>query len=146
MIIPLMIIPIIPDMLPAPVTIEIAFETIFIMDKMMVTVQAHLFPFSSPYETMKCTIPIAINTPPITMAMLPKKEGGIPERGMPEPVKFPLIVTFPSLKAEGGSEETNVPARTARMPIKSVITPTMIVRIAIIVTPVGRDLGVLSKI
>jgi hypothetical protein len=35
---------------------------------------------------------------------------------MPEFVKFPLTVRFPSLKAEGGSEERNVPARTARIP------------------------------
>ena len=130
-----------------PVAIEIAFDTILIIDKMTVAVQAHLFPFSSPYATMKCTIPIAINTPPIAIAMLPKNEGGIPERDMlPVLAGFPLIVRFPSLKAEGGSEETNVPARTAKIPVISVIAPTMIVRIAIIVTPVGRDLAVLSKL
>ena len=133
-------------MLPA-VAIEIAFEAILIIDKMTVTVQAHLFPFSSPYATMKCTIPIAINTPPIAMAMLPRNEGGIPEMDMlPVLVKFPLIGRFPSLKVEGGSEETNVPARTARIPVISVIAPTITVRIAIIVTPVGRDTGVLSKL
>jgi hypothetical protein len=134
-------------MLIGLVAIEIAFKTILIMDMITLTVQAHLFPFSSPYATTRYTIPTAINTPPIATAMLPKSEGWIPEKGIPPGlVKFPLIVRFPSLKAEGGSEEINVPARTARIPIKSVITPTMILRIAIIVTPVGRVLGVLCKL
>jgi hypothetical protein len=128
------------------VAIEIAFKTILIMDITTLTVQAHLIPFSNPYATMRYTIPIAINTPPIATAMLPKNEGWIPERDIPEFVRFPLIVRFPSLKAEGGSEEINVPAITARIPIKSAITPTMILRIVIIVTPVGRDLEVLSKL
>jgi hypothetical protein len=59
-------------MLTALVAIEIAFKTILIMDMITLTVQAHLFLFSSPYATMRYAIPIATNTPPIAMAMLPK--------------------------------------------------------------------------
>ncbi|MDQ3884891.1 MAG: hypothetical protein M3239_05545 [Thermoproteota archaeon] len=95
---------------------------------------------------MNDTIPIAINTPPITVAMPPKNEGGMPESDIPELVKFPLIVRFSSLKAEGGNEERNVPATMSRTPPTTMVTPPMILRIAIIVTPVGRDLGVACKI
>jgi hypothetical protein len=66
-------------------------------------------------------------------------EGGIPETGMPEPVKFP------SSKADGGSEGRIIPAATSASPPKSIIIPPMMLRIAIIVTPVGRDLGVACK-
>lgn len=132
------------------VAIEIASKAILIIVKTTVTVQAHLIPFSSPYATMNDTIPIAINTPPIAVAIPPKNAGGIPERETPALVKFPLIVWFPLLrassKAVGGSEERNAPARTRRTPPTSTITPLMMLRTASIVTPVGRDLGLLCKI
>ena len=95
---------------------------------------------------MNDTIPIAINTPPIAMAIPPKNEGGIPERGMSDPVRFPSIVRFPFWKAEGGSEGRIIPAVRSAIPPKSIITPPIMLRIAIIVTPVGRDLGVGCKI
>jgi len=127
------------------VAIEIALKTIFIMDIIKLTVQAHLFPFSSPYALMKYTIPIAVATPPATTNILPKVESEISVGGMPELVKFPLMVRFPTLKLEDGSEEINVPAATAKTPKTSAIIPTMMLRIAIIVTPVGRNFGVLCK-
>ena len=121
-----------------PVAIEIAFKAILIIDKMTVTIQAHPIPFSSPYATMNDAIPKAIITPPITMA-LPRNEGAVPERYMPELGKFPFW------KADWGSEERNVPARTRRTPPTSMVTPPIMFRIAIIVTPVGRDLGMACK-
>jgi hypothetical protein len=147
MIIPLIIMLTIPPIMLPVVAIEIAFNTMLIIDNITVTVQAHPIPFSSPYATINDKIPIAINTPPIALAIPPKNEGGIPEREILELVEFPLIVRFPLLKAsskaEGGSEEINAPARTTRTPPTTMVTPPMTVRIAIIVTPVGRDLGVL---
>jgi hypothetical protein len=122
-----------------PVAIEMAFKAILIIDKMTVTIQAHPIPFSSPYATMNDAIPKAIITPPITMAPPPRNEGAVPERYMPELGKFPFW------KADGGSEERNVLARTRRTPPTSMVTPPMILRTAIIVTPVGRDLGVPCK-
>jgi hypothetical protein len=88
------------------------------------------------------TIPMAINTPPIETGPPSISEGGIPERSsMSE-----SSVKFPSWKADGGSEERTVPAATKAIPPKSMIIPTMILRIAIIVRPVGRDLGVACKL
>jgi hypothetical protein len=85
---------------------------------------------------MNDTIPIAIITPPIARAALPKNEGGIPER-------FTLgSVKFPSSKADGGREGMIIPAARRVTPPMSIIIPPMMLRIAIIVTPVGRDLGV----
>ena len=95
---------------------------------------------------MKDTIPIAINTPPIVMVTPPKNEGGIPERGMPEPVKVSSIVRLPFWKAEGGSDGRIIPLARRVTPPKSIKTPPIMLRIAIIVTPVGRDLGVACKI
>ena len=129
-----------------PVAIEIAFNTMLIISKIMVTVHAHPSPFNSPYATMNDAIPIAINTPPIAMATPPKNEGGIPERGKPEPVKVSSIVKFPFWKAEGGREGRIIPAARRVTPPKSIKTPPIMLRIAIIVTPVGRDFGVACKI
>jgi hypothetical protein len=55
-------------------------------------------------------------------------------------VKFP-----PSSKADGGSEERVMPTATKK-PLKSMKIPIMILRIAIIVTSVGRDLYVPCKL
>jgi hypothetical protein len=88
---------------------------------------------------MNDTIPIAIITPPIAMAVPPMNEGGIPERLTLGSVKFP------SSKADGGSEGRIVPAATRVIPPRSMVTPPMMFRIAIIVTPVGRDFGVACK-
>jgi hypothetical protein len=51
-------------------------------------------------------------------------------------------VRFPSSKADGGREGMIIPAAMSVIPPKSIIMPPMMLRIAIIVTPVGRDLGV----
>jgi hypothetical protein len=67
-------------------------------------------------------------------------EGGIPERLTLGSVKFPFW------KADGGSEGMIMPAARRAIPPKSMIIPPMMLRIAIIVTPVGRDLGVACKI
>jgi hypothetical protein len=89
---------------------------------------------------MNDAIPMAIITPLIATAPPPRNEGAAPERYMPELEKFPFW------KADGGSEERNVPATMRRIPPTSMVTPPMILRIAIIVTPIGRDLGVACKI
>jgi hypothetical protein len=68
MITALMIMLIIPPKLaPAVATIEIALNTMLIIDKIKVTVQAHPLPFSSPYATTNETIAIAISTIPIAI-------------------------------------------------------------------------------
>lgn len=148
-----MIMLIIPNTALTTLAIENTSIIILIIVTTTATIQAHLFPFSSPYATMNDATAIEINTPPIAVAILPKNEGGTNEGGIPEIVMFPLlsvIVRFPFLKAsskvEGGSEEINAPAIIARIPPTSTTTPLMITRIAIIVTPSGRDLGVLCKI
>jgi hypothetical protein len=89
---------------------------------------------------MNDTIPIAIITPPIATAPPPRKEGAISERYIPEPGKSPFW------KADGGTEERNVPATTRRIPPTTMVTPSMILRIAIIVTPVGRNLAGACKL
>ena len=58
-----------------PVAIEIALNTILIIDKMIVTVQAHPNPFSSPYATTNEAIAIARSTPPIAMPIPPIRNG-----------------------------------------------------------------------
>jgi hypothetical protein len=69
--------------------------------------------------------------------------GGISESSMSEPAIEP--VKFPSSKADGGSEGRIIPAATSPSPPNSIIIPPTMLRIAIIVTPVGRDLGVACK-
>jgi hypothetical protein len=73
------------------------------------------------------------------MAVPPANEGGMPERLMLGSVKFPFW------KADGGSEGRIVPAATRVIPPRSMIIPPIMLRIAIIVTPIGRDLGVACK-
>ena len=148
-----MIMLIIPPTMLTTLAIENTSIIILIIVTTTATVQAHLFPFSSPYPTMNDATAIAINIPPIAVAILPINTGGTIEGGIPEIVMFPLlpvIVRFPLLKAsskvEGGSEEINAPARIARIPPTSTTTPLIMTRIASIVTPVGRDLRVLSKL
>jgi hypothetical protein len=119
---------------------DIAPNTMLIIDKTKVTVHAHPVLFKSPKAIMNDTIPIAINIPPIAMATPPMNRGGIPESSMSESVKFP------SLKVDGGSVWKIVTATTKAIPPKSMRIPPMILRIAIIVTPVGRDLGAACKL
>ena len=57
-----------------PVAIEIAFDTMLIIDKITVTVQAHPRPFSSPYATTNEAIDIARSTPPNAMPIPPRKD------------------------------------------------------------------------
>jgi hypothetical protein len=89
---------------------------------------------------MNDIIPIAIITLPITMAVPPKNESGMPERSTLGSVKFPFW------KADGGSEGRIVPAATRVIRPRSIIIPPIMLRIAIIDTPVGRDLGVACKL
>ena len=73
MIIASMIMLIIPPKLAA-VAIVIAFHTMLIIDKIIVTVQAHPRPFSSPYATKKETIPIATSTTPNAIPSPPSRD------------------------------------------------------------------------
>ena len=121
----------------------ITLNTMLTIDKTIVTVQAHLRPLNSPYATTNETIPIAIITPPIAIGPPPISEGGTPERySMSES----SAVKFPSSKAAGGSEERAMPAAMKAIPPRTIIIPTMMLRIAIIVTPVGWDLDVACKL
>jgi hypothetical protein len=125
-----------------PITIEMAFKTMPITDIVTVAVQAHPMPFSKPYGNNERYNPIATIILPITIAPLPISGDAIPERYMLEPtVKLPL------LKADSRSEGRTVVrsilhAARSVIPPKSIITPPIMLRIAIIVTPMGRDLGV----
>jgi hypothetical protein len=74
------------------------------------------------------------------MAVPPKNESGMPERSTLGSVKFPFW------KADGGSEGRIVPAATRVIRPRSIIIPPIMLRIAIIDTPVGRDLGVACKL
>ncbi len=144
--------------IPPTMLTTLAIEKISIIILIIVTtkaaVQAHLIPFSNPYPIMNDATAIAINTAPTAVAILPINAVGTNEGGIPKIVMFPLllslIVRFPLFKAsskvEGGSEEINAPARIARIPPTSTTAPLIMTRIAIIVTPVGRDLRVLSKL
>jgi hypothetical protein len=66
----------------------------------------------------------------------PISEGGIPEKSSKSESSS---VKFPSSKADGGSEERAMPAAMKAIPPNSIIIPTMMLRIAIIVTPAGCD-------
>ena len=71
--IPLMIMLITADIFP--VAIEIALNTIIIIDKMTVIIQAQLRPFSRPYATTNEATAIARSTAPIAMPIPPSRNG-----------------------------------------------------------------------
>jgi hypothetical protein len=78
---------------------------------------------------MKDTMPRAIVNAPTAIAPPPCSETGKSEKSELS-------------KADGGSEGMSAPAVIRKSPPISMIIPPMILRIAMIVTPVGRDFGV----
>jgi hypothetical protein len=59
-------------------------------------------------------------------------------------VRFPCSSGW--LMTDGGAKGNTAPRVISKIPKISIIAPPMMLRIAIIVTPSGRDLGVLCKV
>lgn len=111
-------------MLPKfPATSETTPMIMLIIDKMIVTLQAQPFPFNSPQATIKEMIPRIMRMPPTAI---------------PAPPKSPAIANWPdalgSIVVIVGRIEL-IAARPS--PPTSMIIPLIMLRIAIIVTPVG---------
>ena len=119
-----------------PAAIEIAANTMLIIDRITVSVQAQRLPFNNPYATTNERIPIAISIPPIARMPPPRKEGGTWERSMSPAVRFCCW------NSDRGTKGMMAPAIASPRPIRSIMIPPIMLRIAMIVTPVGRDFGV----
>ena len=71
-----------------PAAIEIAANTMLIIDRITVSIQAQRLPFNNPYATTNERMPIAITIPPIARTPPPTKEAGTWERSMSPAVRF----------------------------------------------------------
>jgi hypothetical protein len=80
-------------------------------------------------------MPIAISIPPIARRPPPIREGGTCERSMSPAVRF----CCSCWNSDYGTNGMMAPATASPMPIRSIMTPPIMLRTAIIVTPVGRD-------
>lgn len=122
-----------------PVAIEIAFTPMLMIDRITVSFQAEDLPFNSPYATINEKIPIAINIQPSARIPAPTKEGETWERSASPDVMLCCCCS-------GGIDCTTngimVPAKARGGPIMSIIMPPIILRIAITITPVGREVEV----
>ena len=95
-------------------TREIIADIIAIMLIIRVIMRAHPFAFKRPHETMKLAIPNAINTNP------------------------PIVMSNPNSLVEEESMLIKVPTNKGAIPVKRRIIPPSIIRIDIIVIPIGR--------
>ena len=106
----------------APVIAEITLITIPIIHNMMVIIHAHPFPFNSPCDITKYPIPITSSTAPRPAKSTPKTD--------------PINADPSEILA--GRLEINTPRIIDDIPANTDIIPRITVRIAMIVTPVGR--------
>ena len=118
-------------MLPKlPATSDTMPMIMLMIDNIIVTLHAQLFPFNNPQATINEIIPSMMRMPPIAT---------------PAPPKSPATANCPpalgSIEVIVGSMEL-IAARPN--PPTSMIIPLMILRIAIIVTPVGLVLLVVD--
>ena len=94
---------------------EIIATIIAIILIMSVIVLAHPFPFKRPHETIKLAIPSATNTKP------------------------PIVIRNPNALLEPSeSKLIKGPKNNGAIPVNKSINPPIIIRMAIIVIPVGR--------
>jgi hypothetical protein len=105
-----------------PVIAEIILIAIPIILNMMVIVHAHPLPFNKPYDITRYPIPITNNTAPRPVNNTPNIDP---------------INADPSERS-AGMLEIIAPRITDEIPANTDIIPTITVRMAIIVTPVGR--------
>lgn len=120
-------------MLPKlPATSDTIPITMLIIDNIIVTLHAQLFPFNSPQATIKEMIPSIMRTAPIATPPTPKS----PATAICPPALGSIVVIVGSIEL--------IAARPN--PPTSMIIPLMIFRIAIIVTPVGLVLLVVDTV
>ena len=105
-----------------PVIAEIMLIAIPIILIMMVIIHAHPFPLNRPYDITKYPVPITSSTAPRAAKSTPKTD---PMNADPSEISACRL-------------EINTPRITDDIPANTDIIPRITVRIAMIVTPVGR--------
>ena len=121
---------------------ETIWTAIAMIVNMTVIIQAHLLPFNRPYDTTRYPMPTASTIAPIAIPTPPRKWARACNSAAL--CRFCCCCccccrcTCSEMKTSMGAEVKKAPKTTNEIPPKVNIIPPTIVRMAIIVTPIGR--------